>query len=68
MSLHATVTCMTFSAEGAALYAGTDDGRLLTVDLRALDKPAKAVTLSDSILPIICLSIQVRLSLIFNIL
>lgn len=55
----APVTCLSFSAEGAAVYAGTENGKFLLLDLRALDKPPKSITVSDNGDQVVALSIQV---------
>lgn len=56
----APLTCLAFSAEGAALYAGTENGKFLLLDLRALDKPPKSITVSENGDQIIGIAIQVR--------
>ena len=53
------LTSLAFSPEGAAIYAGTEDGRILFVDLRALDKPPKEVSVSESGERVVCMAIQV---------
>ena len=60
ISLHVPITSMVFSAEGAALYVGTETGKLYVLDLRALDKPAKPITISAAGSKIICMSVQVH--------
>ena len=57
----APVTCLSFSAEGAALFAGTENGKFLALDLRALDKPPKSITVSKNGDQIIGISVQVRI-------
>jgi protein NEDD1 len=49
-----------FSPEGAAIYLGTDTGKILVIDLRALDKPPKTITVSESCSRIQTISVQVR--------
>ncbi|KAI0822842.1 WD40-repeat-containing domain protein [Trametes gibbosa] len=61
VTMPAPVTCLSFSAEGAAVYAGTENGRFLLLDLRALDKPPKSVTVSDNGDRIVALSVQRKL-------
>ena len=56
----APLTCLSFSTEGAALYAGTENGKFLILDLRALDKPPKATTISENGDQVIAISVQVR--------
>ncbi|KAG5338804.1 hypothetical protein C0989_006188 [Termitomyces sp. Mn162] len=47
MNVKVPLTTLGFSAEGAALYLGTEHGKLLIMDLRALDKAPKAITVSE---------------------
>ncbi len=63
IQMPAPLTCLSFSAEGAALYAGTENGKLLVLDLRALDKPPKSVTVSENGDQVIAISVQVPLTL-----
>lgn len=56
----APLTCLAFSAEGAAVYAGTENGKFLILDLRALDKQPKTITVSENGDQIIAISVQVR--------
>jgi hypothetical protein len=58
-------TALDFSPEGGSIYIGTDDGKLLVVDLRNLDKPAKLIIVSEIGDPIRTLSIQVAFDLVF---
>ena len=60
VQMPAPLTCLSFSAEGAALYAGTENGKFLVLDLRALDKPPKSVTVSENGDQVIAISVQVR--------
>lgn len=53
------ITSLVFSPEGAAMYVGTDDGNLLVVDLRSLDKPPKPISASGIGSRIECLVVQV---------
>ena len=55
----APLTCLSFSAEGAAVYAGTENGRFLILDLRALDKPPKVIAVSDNGDQVIGIAVQV---------
>lgn len=59
INLKVPLTSLAFSAEGAAIYTGTENGKLLIMDLRALDKPPKSIVLSDSGSRIEAMSIQV---------
>ncbi|KAG6873791.1 hypothetical protein C0995_011016 [Termitomyces sp. Mi166 len=47
MNVKVPLTTLGFSVEGAALYLGTEHGKLLIMDLRALDKAPKAITISE---------------------
>ncbi|KAF9261241.1 WD40 repeat-like protein [Marasmius fiardii PR-910] len=40
------ITTLSFSPEGASIYAGTETGTLMVIDLRALDKPPSIVEIS----------------------
>lgn len=59
LSLRVPLTSLVFSAEGAALFAGTEDGKILTVDLRALDKGPKVTSVSEDGQKVVCISTQV---------
>ncbi|KAJ7740676.1 WD40-repeat-containing domain protein [Mycena maculata] len=48
ISLKVPLTSIAFSPEGASIYLGTEHGKLLIMDLRALDKPPKTVIISDT--------------------
>ncbi|KAI0647350.1 WD40-repeat-containing domain protein [Trametes meyenii] len=61
VSMPAPVTCLSFSAEGAAVYAGAENGRFLLLDLRALDKPPKSITVSENGDRVVALSVQRKL-------
>ncbi len=58
--MKASLTTLDFSPEGGAIYVGTDDGKLLIVDLRSLDKPPKTIVLSEGGDPVRTINIQVR--------
>ncbi|KAI0707653.1 WD40-repeat-containing domain protein [Earliella scabrosa] len=61
VQMPAPLTCLSFSAEGAAVYAGTENGKFLILDLRALDKPPKSVTVSENGDQVIAISVQKKL-------
>ncbi|KAH8099582.1 YVTN repeat-like/Quino protein amine dehydrogenase [Cristinia sonorae] len=61
VSLNIPLTTLSFSPEGAALYAGTENGKLLILDLRALDKAPKTIIISEEGEPIISVSAQRKL-------
>ncbi|KAJ6547495.1 WD40-repeat-containing domain protein [Mycena capillaripes] len=47
-SFKVPLTSISFSPSGESIYLGTENGKLLILDLRALDKPPKAVVISES--------------------
>jgi protein NEDD1 len=55
-----SITSITFSPEGAAIYIGTQDGMRI-LNLRELDKEMKRVLMTDTGQAIICLAVQVRI-------
>ncbi|KAF7969518.1 hypothetical protein HWV62_27005 [Athelia sp. TMB] len=61
LNLKVPLTSATFSPEGAALYFGTETGKLLVVDLRALDKPPKSIIIGEGGHRVECLSFQKKL-------
>ena len=60
LDLKVPLTTIAFSPEGAAIYLGTENGKIIVIDLRALDKPPKAVVVSETGNRIETISIQVR--------
>ncbi|KAG5653528.1 hypothetical protein H0H81_012469 [Sphagnurus paluster] len=58
LNLRAPLTTVVFSTEGGSLYMGTEHGKLFIIDLRALDKPAKTVVISETSCRIETMSIQ----------
>jgi protein NEDD1 len=61
VDLKVALTTVGFSPEGASVYLGTEDGKLLIQDLRALDKPPKSIIVSELSYPIDTLAVQVCL-------
>ncbi|THH28496.1 hypothetical protein EUX98_g5691 [Antrodiella citrinella] len=61
LSLNVPLTSLLFSPEGAALYAGTETGKILALDLRSLDKPPKSITISGEGRQIVCMTVQRKL-------
>jgi protein NEDD1 len=59
LNLKVPLTSLEFSPEGAAIYAGTENGKLLITDLRGLDKGPKTIVISDAGSRIESMSIQV---------
>ena len=57
------LTSLVFSPEGAALYAGTENGKVLVLDLRALDKAPKAIIISEGGQAVVGLYVQVSVFL-----
>jgi len=56
------LTCCAFTAEGAAIYLGTESGKLLILDLRSLEKEPKSFTIGDGGAPIKAINVQVNIS------
>ncbi|KAJ7774756.1 WD40-repeat-containing domain protein [Mycena metata] len=48
LNLKVPLTSVAFSPEGGSIYVATENGKLLILDLRALDKPPKVVVISDN--------------------
>ncbi|KAI0957730.1 hypothetical protein AcW1_006028 [Taiwanofungus camphoratus] len=61
ISLHVPLTSLVFSPEGATLYAGTENGKLILKDLRPLEKEPKSITVSDRGDRIVAMCIQKKL-------
>jgi protein NEDD1 len=55
-----SITSITFSPEGAAIYIGTQDGMMI-LNLRELDKEMKRVLITGAEQGIVCLAVQVRI-------
>jgi protein NEDD1 len=55
------LTSAAFSPSGESLYLGTENGKLLIMDLRALDKPPKAVVIGEGGHRIQTMTVQVRM-------
>jgi protein NEDD1 len=64
LNLKMPLTSASFSPEGAALYFGTENGKLLIVDLRALDKPPKCISIGEGGCRIECMSFQVHFTIV----
>lgn len=63
IDLKVSPTTIGFSPEGASIYVGTENGKLLVQDLRALDKPPKSFIVSELGHSIDTLAVQVGLYL-----
>ena len=61
LNVKVPLTAIGFSPEGAAIYLGTENGKIFVIDLRSLDKSPKAVVVSETGSRIETISIQVRL-------
>ncbi|KAK0439556.1 WD40-repeat-containing domain protein [Armillaria borealis] len=48
LNLKVPLTSISFSPEGASIYVGTETGKFLILDLRALDKAPKSIAISES--------------------
>ncbi|KAJ6502614.1 WD40-repeat-containing domain protein, partial [Mycena sanguinolenta] len=60
INLKVPLTSAAFSPSGESIYMGTETGKLLVLDLRALDKPPKAVVISESACRIQTMAVQKR--------
>ncbi|OBZ69280.1 Protein NEDD1 [Grifola frondosa] len=60
LALPVPLTSLTFSPEGATIYVGTENGKLLVLDLRSLDKPPKSINVSDNGDKVISLCVQLK--------
>lgn len=47
MNLKKVVTALSFNAEGSAIYLGTDEGKLMLLNLRALEREPRVVVVGD---------------------
>ncbi|KAG6815972.1 hypothetical protein H0H93_008735, partial [Arthromyces matolae] len=61
LNVKVPLTTLGFSPEGAALYLGTEHGKLLVMDLRSLDKAPKAITISEVGCRIETMSVQKKI-------
>lgn len=64
VSTHIPLTSLVFSPEGGALYAATESGKILQMDLRSLDTPPKEISVTATGQRVVCIAMQVRLRLI----
>ncbi|KAJ3830630.1 WD40-repeat-containing domain protein [Lentinula raphanica] len=60
INVKSPVASLSFSQEGASIYVGTEDGKLLILDLRALDKPPKCLVISDIGARLATISVQTK--------
>ncbi|KAJ3576856.1 hypothetical protein NP233_g130 [Leucocoprinus birnbaumii] len=61
LDLNVPLTTISFSPEGASIYLGAENGKLLTQDLRALDKPPRSIIVSELGNPITTIAVQKKL-------
>lgn len=61
LNLKVPLTSVQFSPEGAAIYLGTVNGKLLIMDLRGLDKPPRSIVINEGGARIETMVIQVRI-------
>ncbi|KAJ3850435.1 WD40-repeat-containing domain protein [Lentinula lateritia] len=54
------IASLSFSQEGASVYIGTENGKLLILDLRSLDKPPKSVVLGENGARLATMSVQAK--------
>jgi WD40 repeat protein len=65
LNLKVPLTSLEFSPEGSSIYVGTENGKLLILDLRSLDKPHKTIVISDAGYRIETMSVQVCSSCLY---
>ncbi|KIK92307.1 hypothetical protein PAXRUDRAFT_830066 [Paxillus rubicundulus Ve08.2h10] len=58
VNVQTSLTSCAFTAEGAAIYLGTENGKLMILDLRALEKEPKSVIIGDGDSPIKAINVQ----------
>ncbi|KAF9227567.1 WD40 repeat-like protein [Gyrodon lividus] len=58
VNVQTSLTSCAFTAEGAAIYLGTDNGKLMILDLRALEKEPKSIIIGDGDSPITAINVQ----------
>ncbi|KAG6376419.1 hypothetical protein JVT61DRAFT_2406 [Boletus reticuloceps] len=66
VNVKTSLTCCAFTAEGAAIYLGTESGKLLILDLRSLEKEPRSFIIGDSSASIKAINVQVSISLRAN--
>lgn len=59
INIKVPIASLSFSLEGANIYLGTENGKLLILDLRALDKPPKTIVVSETGARLATMSVQV---------
>ena len=59
LPVHMPLTTLVFAASGTSLLAGTENGRLLIIDLRTLDRLAGTVSVEEGSDRIIGVAVQV---------
>ncbi|KAF8447640.1 WD40-repeat-containing domain protein [Boletus edulis BED1] len=58
VNVKTSLTCCAFTAEGAAIYLGTESGKLLILDLRSLEKEPKSFIIGDNSASIKAINVQ----------
>ncbi|KAK7455156.1 hypothetical protein VKT23_011027 [Stygiomarasmius scandens] len=58
LNVKVPLSSLSFSPEGASIYLGTENGKVLIVDLRGLDKPPKTIVVSDIGSKVVAMSVQ----------
>ncbi|KAF5373615.1 hypothetical protein D9758_000984 [Tetrapyrgos nigripes] len=58
LNVKVPLTSLSFSPEGACVYLGTENGKVLIIDLRGLDKPPKAIVFSEVGSRVVAMAIQ----------
>ncbi|KAF9066097.1 WD40-repeat-containing domain protein [Rhodocollybia butyracea] len=62
INIKVPLASLSFSPEGANIYLGTENGKLLILDLRALDKPPKTIVVSETGARLATMSVQAKVS------
>ncbi|KAL6301609.1 quinon protein alcohol dehydrogenase-like superfamily [Sparassis latifolia] len=61
LSVRVPLTSLVFSPEGATIFAGTENGKVLVQELRSLDKSPKSISVSDSGARVVAMCIQKKI-------
>ncbi len=61
LDMKMSLTSIAFSADGTNLLLGTENGQLLVLDLRGLDRPPKKITITSDGKRVVGIAVQVRL-------
>lgn len=59
MNLKKSLTALSFNTDGSAIYLGTEEGKLMLLNLRALEREPKIVVVGDGNFSIREINVQV---------